>query len=106
MDDLINEEIKDITNIERKNKTQININDYFDSLLQFVTKTVNLFCNMKFTSGLKCLFELAVIGVILLMGGLIISEILASIIRNVFSFVPYQILDIIMPVVYGIIDLS
>ena len=44
MDDLINENIKDITAVERKSRRQFNI--YIESLLDFITKTINMFCNM------------------------------------------------------------
>ena len=56
MDDLINDEITDIKQIERKEKN--NISTYIDSFLDFITKTVNMFGDMKFSSGLKCVIEM------------------------------------------------
>ena len=70
MDDLINENIKDINQLERKSKKEISIK--IDPLLDFITKTVNMFYNMKFLSGLKCLIELAlVLGAMLIIGDII-----------------------------------
>ena len=104
MDDLINENIKDITTIERKNKKELNIN--IDSLLEFVTKTVNMFYNMKFLSGLKCLIELGlVIGVLAIIGALA-SGIITAAIVNIFSFLPWKVLGVLDQVVGGIIDLA
>lgn len=104
MDDLINENIKDITTIERKNKKELNIN--IDSLLEFVTKTVNLFYNMKFLSGLKCLIELGLVVGILVIIGVLASEIITAAIVNIFSFLPWKVLGIIDQVVGGIINLA
>ena len=56
MDDLINDNITDVESIERKNKNNINV--MVDSFLDFITKTINMFSRMKFTSGkvFLCLF--------------------------------------------------
>ncbi len=104
MDDLINENIKDIAAIERKNKSQINI--YIDSLLEFVTRSINMFYSMNFLSGLKCLFEMAFIAIILLIIGIIASNAISIIVTNIFSFLPYELLRIIKSVIEGIANLA
>lgn len=101
MDDLINENIKDITAIERKNKSQININ--FDSLLEFVTKTINMFYSMKFLGGLKCLLELCILTAILIAIGAIGVSIISSIIYNIFSFAPWELIRTLCSIIESIL---
>ena len=86
MDDLINEDIKDITMIDRKNKVQINV--YINSLLDFVTKTINMFSNMKFLSILRCFIEMILIILFFTLLGSVICNILTSTIQGLFSFIP------------------
>lgn len=104
MDDLINENIKDITMVERKNKNQLNIN--IESFLDFVTKTINMFCSMKFLSGLKCLIELGLITGVLVVIGIIICGVVTSAVRSIFSFLPWEVLSIIKSIIGGIIELA
>ena len=54
IDDLLNKDIKEANEIkESKN----NINKYIDDILEYVTKTVNVFSSLKFGGKVKCLFE-------------------------------------------------
>lgn len=103
MDDLINENIKDITMIERSSKSQLNIN--IDSLLDFITKTINMFCNMKFFSLLKCLIEQSIIICILIVVGLIVNSVLTSVIRGIFSFLPWEVLRVIESIIESVLML-
>ena len=64
MDDLINDNITDIESIERKSKNNINV--MVDSFLDFITKTINMFSRMKFTSGFKCVIEMIIIALVML----------------------------------------
>lgn len=84
MDDLINDKVSDVTQCERKNKNNFTV--IFDSLLEFITKSINMFSNMKFTSGLKCVIELFVLAVCLFAGVMIISELGSAIIMKLFIF--------------------
>ena len=59
MDDLINDKITDVESTLRKNKN--NIQNVWDSLLEFITDTVNMFSKMKFKDGLKCIIEMIII---------------------------------------------
>lgn len=104
MDDLINENIKDINTLERKNKKELNIN--IDPLVEFVTKTVNMFYNMKFLSGLKCLLELSIAAIILIIIGLIISEVITSTAYHIFAFLPAKALSIVSSIINGLINLA
>ena len=86
MDDLINDSIESIDNIERKNKNNLNI--ALDSFLEFITKTINMFCDMKFISGVKCVIGMGILVLILILMGLIITNISTYIIENLFYFIP------------------
>ena len=63
MDDLINDKITDVESTLRKNKN--NIQNVWDSLLEFITDTVNMFSKMKFKDGLKCIIEMIILSIIL-----------------------------------------
>ncbi len=89
MDDLINEKVVDVTKCERKNKN--NFSFIFDSLLEFVTKTINMFSSMKFTGGLKCVIELGILTLFLWAGVVIISEGGSSIIMRLLFFLPSDV---------------
>ena len=84
MDDLINDQITDIEQIERVNKNSLN--DAWDSLLDFITKTISMFSHMKFLSGMKCIIEMIIVGFLLWLGGYIICNIASSILSHLFSF--------------------
>ena len=84
MDDLINDKITDVDSSLRKNKNVYNI---WDSLLEFITKTINMFSNMTFKEGFKCIIEMIVIGFLLSILGNIICNTASSIISSIFSFI-------------------
>ncbi len=62
LDDLVNDEATDKTIMKKNNKKSEN---YLDSFLSFITKSVNMFCSMKLTSAIKCFFELFLLGCVL-----------------------------------------
>lgn len=83
-DDLINEDATDKTIMKNKSKR---VNEYINSLLEFIVKSINMFCSMKFTSLLRCVLELIIIMcmmILVLAGVRVLAEILFSMI---FSFV-------------------
>ncbi len=100
MDDLINENIDSIENIERKNKNTLNI--ALDSFLEFITKTINMFCDMKFISGLKCVIEIFILISILSILGLIFVGFSSYVVSNLFSFVPGPLDSIIHKIIESI----
>lgn len=94
MDDLINDKVEDITKREAQEKKKYQI--IVDSFLDFIIKTVNLFSSMKFLDILKCLFELAIITIILIIGGVLFIGASEFIFNNIFSFlngIAYHILN-------------
>ena len=63
IDDLLNQDIKEVTS---EKQTKITVNKYIDDFLSFITKTVDMFSSMKWKTRIKCLFEQFVIVCILL----------------------------------------
>ena len=82
MDDLINDKITDVESSLRKNK---NIYNIWDSLLEFITKTINMFSHMKFSEGFKCIIEMLIVGFLLTLLGKFICGVSSTIIANIFS---------------------
>lgn len=83
MDDLINDKITDIEGSLRKNK---NIYNVWDSLLEFIAKTINMFSKMTFLQGFKCIIEMVIVGLLLALLGTIICGTASSVIANIFKF--------------------
>ena len=84
MDDLINDKVTDVEGALRKNKS--NLNEVWDSLLEFITKTINMFSKMKFSTGLKCVIEMIILAFLLWLVGLIVCNVTSSLIANLFNF--------------------
>ena len=103
MDDLINDKVNDIEQIDRKNKNNLAI--VFDSFLEFVIKTINMFSSMKFTSILKCVVELGILILILFVCGLIISSVCINVIMDLVGFLSRDIYYSIYNIVQAIIEI-
>ena len=102
MDDLINDKVTDVEGSLRKNKN--NLNEVWDSLLEFITKTINMFSHMKFTSGLRCIIEIAILAFVLWLIGLGICSISSNIIANLFNFLGSKTTSIIRNILNNIFN--
>lgn len=103
MDDLINDKVTDVESSLRKNKN--NIYNVWDSLLEFITNTVNMFSKMKFSEGLKCVIEMVILGLLLGLFGKIICGISSTVISNIFGFLGAEKAYIIREVLNSIFSL-
>ena len=103
MDDLINDKVTDVEGSLRKNKN--NLNEVWDSLLEFITKSINMFSHMKFTTGLKCVIEIFIIAFLLWLVGLAVCGISSNIIANLFSFLGTRTTSIIENILSGIFNI-
>ena len=83
MDDLINDQITDLNQIERKTKN--NLSKSVDSFFDFITKTINMFSDMKFTSGFKCILKMCLLALLLSILGLIVIGVTGSVIGRFFN---------------------
>ncbi len=103
MDDLINDKITDVDQALRSNKNKLN--DMWDSLLEFITKTINMFSHMKFSTGLKCIIEMIVSAFLLWLLGKIVCGMSSNIIANLFVFLGQEVANSIHNIIYGVFHL-
>lgn len=86
------------SNIDLKNK--IDINTCMKDFLDFITRVYNMFCSMKFKEKIKCVFEMTIIAIILLIAFKIIMSVFEYII---FGLIPitavWNIISIILTTV-------
>ncbi len=96
IDELMNENIKEISETKQ---SKININKYIDDFFGFITKTVDMFSNMKFRQKLKCFMEQIFIIIFLVclfaIIGNIGSVVLSGLIGRLPNTIYYTILDIL-----------
>ncbi len=62
LDELMHQDVKEINNTKQGKN---NINKFIDDFLMYLTKTIDLFGSLKFKEKIKCIFEEAVILVVL-----------------------------------------
>ncbi|MDE5631127.1 MAG: helix-turn-helix domain-containing protein, partial [Bacilli bacterium] len=79
IDDLVNNEVKGKEITTNKNKQ---VGQYADNLLNFIVDTVNMFFSMKFTTLVKTLCELFIIGFILFGGGILLIAVTYEFLDN------------------------
>ena len=99
IDELLNQNIKEV---EQNKQSKSNVNKYIDSFLSYISKTVNLFSSLKFKGKINCIFEQLFIGFILVILSIILHEILDSVVRSVFSFIPEQAFFAVINVFDGV----
>ena len=88
MDDLINDKVTDVESSLRKNKN--NINTVWNSFLEFITNSVNMFSKMTFGEGFKCIIEILILCFLLNIAGIILCNGIAGMISNLFSFLSHE----------------
>lgn len=103
MDSLIDDNISEVIQTDQKSKNNFNI--VIDSFLGFISKTINMFSQMKFISILKCAIEQIIIAIILFIISSIIIGIIPSTISQIFSFLPTDIYSFINMFLRGICKL-
>ena len=94
LDELVNDsEIKKNTQTEK-----LGFKEILDKVLEFISKSVDMFSSMKFKDKIKCLFEMAIIILIIFCVALITTDLISEIFRRIFMFLPSNLL-------YGIVNL-
>ena len=88
LDELINDN-KDMDCVN-KNKKRINFMEIFNKILEFISKSVNMFWSMKFGEKIKCLFELGILFLIILGVAYLSTAIISDIVRRIFMFLPSE----------------
>ncbi|MBQ1496173.1 MAG: helix-turn-helix transcriptional regulator [Bacilli bacterium] len=88
IDDLLNKDIKEVKGEEESKKR---INNVIDSVLKFITDSINLFSRLSFKSKIKCLFEQAVIMFLLFCVSFLLGHLFSGLFSNIFAIFPYKI---------------
>ena len=88
IDDLLNKDIKEVKGEEESKKR---INNVIDSVLKFITDSINLFSRLSFKSKIKCLFEQAVIMFLLFRVSFLLGHLFSGLFSNIFEIFPYKI---------------
>ena len=99
IDELMNENVKEVNETKQ---SKININKYIEDFFGFITKTVDVFCAMRFRDRIKCLLEIFLMGIFLLIIYLVLSAIGGSLFANTFGALPYNIYRVIRNVLGSI----
>lgn len=91
-----------IINTDHSSNHKNNLNSYFQDLLGFITKTYNMFCSMTFKQKLKCLAEIFIMILFVLILGGIIFSIFSSITYSLLQHVPYSLSNIMHSIFHSI----
>ena len=89
LEDIIDDDAIGNNKFEKNDK--FNINKWIKEILDFITRTYNMFWSMKFKEKIKCIFELAIIVLILFLTSTLVSIFLKETIFQIFTFLPYPI---------------
>lgn len=98
---LTNDEIIEMESFDKKDNHDFI--RYIKNSLDFVTKMMNMFYSMKFRSLVKCLFELAILVLIIFIFESLIALGIISVIESIVSFIPDAISYTIMQVFTNVI---
>ena len=102
IDDLLHKDIKEVKGEEESKKK---LNSYIDDFLAFITDTVNMFSSMNFKSKIKCLFEQAIIIIVLIIAASAITSLINSLFHTVFSFAPAKVMFPVMNVIDSLLGI-
>ena len=99
IDELLN---KDIREVREEVQSKNTINKYVNDSLNFITKSIDMFLNMKFKGKIKFLFEQCFIAFILALLFSILGSILDDVFYSIFSFVDWNIIHSVRNVFAGV----
>lgn len=101
IDELLNQNLKEVNEIKQSKN---NVNKFIDDFLDYITKTIDMFSCMKFKDKFKCLFEqvviIGVITLVLLIFGIIVRNIVSSVLGFLPSDLYYTLYNILINGIY------
>lgn len=89
LEDLLDDDAIGTNSFEKNDK--ININKWIKDLLNFITKSYNMFWSMKFSQKIKCLLEISIIVLVLYLVFFLIGILLRETVLEIFSVLPSDI---------------
>lgn len=101
LDELMNDNVdKSTVNQDKK----ISFMDIINDVLEFLTKSVNMFWSMKFTEKIKCLFEMAILVLIIICVAMLSTAIMEELLRRIIMFLPdtivYNLCNLFVTLLY------
>jgi len=87
LDELIND---NVDKNDGNNFKKLSFMEIVNNMLEFISKSVNMFWAMKITEKIKCLFEMGLLILIIIILALVSSSIIIELIRRIFSFIPNE----------------
>ena len=85
LDELVNDN-GDKNNISSRNK--ISFMEIINEMLDFISKSVNMFWSMKFFEKIKCLFEMGILILIIVGMAILSSSMIVDLVRRILVFLP------------------
>lgn len=105
LDDLVDD---GTFNSSKQKDTKININTYMHEVLDFITKTLNMFWSMRLIEKIKCILEMAFITIVMYLIWLAAGNIIYSIFNGIIYTLPnnaYRFTYHISSIIYSIFGL-
>ncbi len=88
VDDLLTQDLKELNN----NKiAKSNINRFIDDFLNYLTKIIDMFSNLKFKEKVKCIFEQFILIIIFYVIGVLVLSLGYSFVSHILSFLPNNV---------------
>ena len=89
LDELINDNVdKNVHNLSKK----ISFMELLNEMLEFISKSINMFWSMKFFEKIKCLFEMLVLILIIVCVAMLSTSIMVDLVRRILMFLPGEFL--------------
>ena len=106
IDELLNQNIKEVNETKQSKN---NVNKFIDDFLDYITKTVDMFSSMNLKEQLKCILEqiviMGVIALVLLVLGVIVKNIVSSVLNFLPETIYYTLYNILINGVYVLLCL-
>ena len=105
LDDLVDD---GTFNGTKQKETKININTYMQEVLDFITKTLNMFWSMRLVEKIKCILEMAFITIVMYLIWLAAGYIIYSIFNGIIYTLPskvYRFIYHISSIIYSVFGL-
>ena len=91
IDDLINDNL-DMNKNKVNNDKKLSFIDILNGILEFISKTVNMFWSMRFTEKIKCIFETIILVLIILGIAVLSTSIMVDLLRRILMFLPNELI--------------
>ena len=86
LDELINDNI----NMDKDSSNKRDFMEILNIVLDFISKSVNMFWSMKFIEKIKCIFEMGMLVLIISLVGMVITSIIVDLVMRIFMFLPSE----------------